>query len=67
MIDVPTFEAWSLKIGIGGLVLYMLFIIYKLAKESKAGKFGLFILFIALGLGIFGFVAKSVIYEIMID
>jgi hypothetical protein len=62
---LETFENWSLILGIGGLILYMLFIIYKLAVESKAGKYGYFILFFALGLGFIGFVAKSLMVEIM--
>jgi len=46
---------------VGGLMAYMLFVIYKLARESKAGAFGTFILFFSLGLGLVGFVAKSLI------
>jgi hypothetical protein len=42
-------------------MLYMVFIILQLARESKAGKFGTFILLLALGFGLVGFVAKSVI------
>ena len=64
--DVPLFEEWSMTIGVTFLILYMLYIIYRLAKESKAGKFGFFVLFLALGLGMVGFVAKTVIYEVMI-
>ena len=64
-MDIATFESWSLTIGIGGLVLYMLFIIYKLGVESRAGKYGYFVLFFALGLGLVGFIAKSVIVEMM--
>ncbi|MEN8175095.1 MAG: DUF2788 domain-containing protein [Pseudomonadota bacterium] len=55
------FAEISLAIGLPALVLYMMFIMYRLAKDSKAGRFGLFIIFIALGLGVFGFVAKYVI------
>ena len=64
--DVVLFEEWSMTIGVSFLILYMMYIIYKLAKESKAGKFGFFVLFLALGLGMVGFVAKTVIYEFMI-
>ncbi|MGD8743721.1 MAG: DUF2788 domain-containing protein [Granulosicoccaceae bacterium] len=64
-MDLATFESWSLTIGIGGLILYMLFIIYKLGVESRAGKYGYFVLFFALGLGFVGFVAKTVIVEMM--
>ena len=64
-MTIEQFEHWSLIICVGGLVSYMFFIIYRLAKDSNAGKFGLFILFIALGLGLFGFVAKEVIIYLM--
>jgi hypothetical protein len=36
---------------------------WDLAKRSKAGKFGTFILFIALGIGLLGFVIKTVMVE----
>ena len=55
------FEDLSLKLGIGGLVLYMMFIMYKLGKESGAGGYGMLIIFISLGLGIVGFAVKSII------
>jgi hypothetical protein len=55
------FEDLSLNLGIGALVLYMMFIMYKLGKESGAGGFGMLIIFISLGLGIVGFAVKSII------
>ena len=64
-MSLETFENWSLILGIGGLVLYMLFIIYKLGVESKAGKYGYFVLFFALGLGFVGFVAKTFMVEFL--
>ena len=64
-MSIEEFESISMTIGVGGLILYMMFIMYKLGKESKAGKFGMFIIFLALGLGIFGFIAKTVIVEFM--
>jgi hypothetical protein len=64
-MSIETFETWSLIIGIGGLVAYMLFIIYKLGVESRAGKYGYFVLFFALGLGFVGFVAKTVMVELL--
>lgn len=51
---------------IGALVLFMAFIVYDLSKQSKAGKFGTFILFSALGLGVVGFLIKTVLYEILL-
>ncbi len=52
------FSQISLAVGLTLGISYMLFIIYKLAVDSRAGKYGMMILFLALGLGIFGFIAK---------
>jgi hypothetical protein len=60
-MSIETFESLSLTLGIGGLVLYMIYIMYKLAQESGAGRFGSAMIFLTLGLGIVGFAAKSVI------
>ncbi|WP_237064940.1 DUF2788 domain-containing protein [Microbulbifer guangxiensis] len=59
------FEEYSLWLGVGGLILFMVFIVWNLAKESEAGRFGTFILFLALGLGLLGFVIKTVLVEVM--
>jgi hypothetical protein len=59
------FSSIALPVCISGLILYMMFIIYKLSKESEAGKWGTFALFLALGVGMFGFIAKTVIVEVM--
>lgn len=65
-MSVEQFEEISLILGIGGLVLYMLFILYKMAQESNAGKYGTAVIFFSLGLGFVGFAAKSVI-KIMLE
>ena len=64
-MTIEQFESWSLTIGISGLILWMLMIIWKMGQESKAGKFGYFILFFALGLGFIGFIAKTILVELM--
>lgn len=64
-MSIELFEEYSLIVGIGGLILYMLFIIYKLGEESKAGRYGFIILFVGLGLGFIGLIAKSVLVEMM--
>ena len=64
-MTIEQFESWSLTVGISGLILWMLLIIWKMGKESKAGKFGYFILFFALGLGFIGFIAKTILVELM--
>ncbi|WP_245391620.1 DUF2788 domain-containing protein [Thioflexithrix psekupsensis] len=68
MIDLKTwavYEQYFLTIGLFCLIAYMMFIIFKLGQESKAGKWGYFVLFLALGLGMFGFIAKTVIVELL--
>jgi hypothetical protein len=60
-MTIELFEQVSLTLGVGGLMLYMVFVMYKLAKESGAGRFGTAMIFLSLGLGLVGFVAKSVI------
>ena len=62
-MDIEQFESISLVLGIGGLIAFMVFIMWDLAKESKAGRFGTFVLFGALGMGLLGFVIKTVIVE----
>ena len=59
------FESISLVVGIGGLMALMLYIVYDLAKQSHAGRRGTVALFLVLGLGIFSFLAKSVIQVIL--
>jgi len=52
---------YGVTIGVGGLVLFMVFIIWDLAKRSNAGVFGTMILYLALALGVLGFVIKVAI------
>lgn len=61
LMSIAQFEELSLTLGIGGLVLLMIFILYQLCKESNAGGFGTFVIFFALAMGVFGFAVKSVI------
>lgn len=62
-MDEATFAAWSMKIGLTVLIVFLGFIIWDLGKKSQAGKFGMFILFLVLGLGIFGFIFKNILVE----
>ena len=59
------FESLALTLGVGGLIAFMVFIMWDLAKKSKAGKFGTLVLFTALGLGLLGFVVKTVLVEVL--
>ncbi len=60
------FEAIMMPCLIGALILFMAYIVYDLAKQSKAGVFGTWILFGALGLGVMGFIIKTIIYEVVL-
>lgn len=60
-MDPEVFEHWMMTGLIVALVAFMAFIVWDLAKKSNAGKFGTAILFFALGLGVLGFVIKSVV------
>lgn len=64
-MTVAQFEEISLYLGVGGLILYMVYIMYKLGEESNAGKFGTMVIFIGLGVGIFGFIIKLIIQTMM--
>lgn len=52
---------YGVTIGVGGLILFMIFIVWDLAKRSNAGVFGTMILYLALALGVLGFVIKIAI------
>ena len=65
-MDEATFAAWSMKIGLTVLIIFLGFIIWDLGKKSQAGKFGMFILFLVLGLGVFGFLFKNILIEIFV-
>ncbi|MEL7044247.1 MAG: DUF2788 domain-containing protein [Pseudomonadota bacterium] len=58
-------DAWlteyGVTIGVGGLIVFMVFIVWDLARKSNAGVFGTMILYLALALGILGFVIKTAI------
>jgi formate hydrogenlyase subunit 3/multisubunit Na+/H+ antiporter MnhD subunit len=62
-MDVAEFEHWALIGGISLLIGYMGFIMWDLAKKSEAGRFGTLIIFLVLGLGVLGFIIKTVIIE----
>ena len=52
---------YGVTLGVGALILFMIFIVWDLAKRSNAGRFGTIILYIGLAMGIFGFLIKFVI------
>ena len=60
-MDPAVFEEWMMIILVGGLVAFMAFIVWDLAKKYKAGRYGSMVLFFALGLGVLGFIIKTVV------
>jgi hypothetical protein len=63
-MDPQVFEDWMMYILVSGLILFMAFIVWDLAKKSNAGRYGTMVLFLALGLGVLGFVIKTVVIAI---
>lgn len=59
------FAELSLKILVGGLIIFMGFIMWDLAKKSGAGKFGTFIIFLVLGLCVAAFLIKEVLIMVL--
>ena len=64
-MSIEQFESTALALCVGGLIVFMCFIVWDLAKRSKAGRFGTFILFVALGLGLLGFIIKTVLVKLI--
>jgi hypothetical protein len=56
---------YGLTFGLGAFMLYMLFIVYDLARESRAGRLGTFVLFFVLAFGMLGFIAKTIIQQLL--
>ncbi|UXY17030.1 DUF2788 domain-containing protein [Chitiniphilus purpureus] len=59
------FTTLTVSVLCTALIAYMGFIIYKLAKDSKAGKYGTLVLFFVLGFGMFGFIVKTILTEVL--
>ncbi|MBK8973196.1 MAG: DUF2788 domain-containing protein [Hahellaceae bacterium] len=64
-MSVEQFETISLTVLVTALIAWMGFIVWDLAKRSDAGRFGTTVLFAALGLGVFGFIIKTVLVEVI--
>jgi hypothetical protein len=56
-----TFESLMLYGLVGALVLFMAFIVWDLSRKARAGRFGTLVLFLALGLGVLGFLIKTLV------
>ena len=52
---------YGVTLGVGALILFMVFIVWDLARRSEAGKFGTIILYVGLAMGILGFLIKVII------
>jgi len=60
-VEPEVFEEWMMIGLVGGLILFMAFIVWDLARKSNAGRLGTLVLFFALGLGVLGFVIKTLV------
>ncbi|WP_349571274.1 DUF2788 domain-containing protein [Azotobacter salinestris] len=60
-MEPEVFEEWMMIGLVSGLILYMAFIVWDLARKSNAGRLGTLVLFFALGLGVLGFVIKTLV------
>lgn len=67
ILNMPeaAFTQLTLAIFCTGLIIMLGFIIYRLAKDSQAGKLGTLVLFCVLGLGMFGFIIKTLLTEVL--
>lgn len=64
-METEVFEELIVTLLVGGLILFMGFIVWDLAKKSNAGRWGTAVLFFALGLGVLGFVIKTVLLSVL--
>ncbi|BCD97317.1 DUF2788 domain-containing protein [Marinagarivorans cellulosilyticus] len=64
-MNIEAFEKWSMILGITALIGFMGFIMWDLAKQSKAGRFGTIMIFVVLGLGLLGFIIKTVVVSVL--
>lgn len=64
-METEVFEELMVTVLVGGLILFMGYIVWDLAKKSKAGKFGTAVLFFALGLGVLGFIIKTILMRVL--
>lgn len=68
MFDINDWiTTWGTVLGVGSLIIFMVFIIWDLSKNTKAGRFGTFVISVALGLGMLGFVIKGVLMVVIND
>mgnify|MGYP001187640851 CR=1 FL=1 len=64
-METEVFEEIMVTVLVSGLILFMGYIVWDLAKKSKAGRFGIAILFFALGLGVLGFIIKTILMAVL--
>ncbi|MDO6443593.1 MULTISPECIES: DUF2788 domain-containing protein [unclassified Marinobacter] len=64
-MNEAVFSQIAMLVFLTGLIGWMGFIVWDLAKRSQAGKFGTLALFTVLGAGVFGFIIKTVLVEVI--
>ena len=60
-MDIDRFEQIMLNTLIPALIALMAYIVWDLARKHQAGRFGTWVLFGILGLGVLGFIIKTII------
>ncbi len=67
ILNMPeaAFTRLTVAIFCTALISYMGFIIFRLARDSQAGKLGTLVLSVVLGLGMFGFIVKTLLTEVL--
>lgn len=63
-METEAFESLMVTVLVGGLILFMAFIVWDLTKKFKAGRYGTAVLFFALGLGVLGFLIKTIVIAV---
>ncbi|TPE47593.1 DUF2788 domain-containing protein [Maribrevibacterium harenarium] len=64
-MEIEEIESIVTTVMIAGLCSFMFFIMWDLARKSNAGKWGTFVILGGLGLGLFAFLIKGFVVELM--
>ena len=63
-MEPEVFDDLMPTVLVSGLIIFMGFIVWYLAKKYKAGRYVTAVLFFGLGLGVLGFVIKTVVIAV---
>ncbi len=63
--DAATFNAWSVGLGIGGIILFKIYVIWRLTREARGGNFGALVIAGALGLGLLSVIVGAAVWLVL--